>query len=61
MVLNMCRVLKMPEVSIFENFCKDGRVLNMRRDVIIKEFWIFQDSVYDISAYASVVQGSQYS
>ena len=57
----MCRVLKMPEFSIFENFCKDGRVLNMRRDVIIKEFWIFQDSVYDISAYASVVQGSQYS
>ena len=42
----MCRVLNISEFRLFVNFRKYDRVLNMRRDTIKEEFWIFQDSVY---------------
>ena len=34
----------MSEFRIFVNFRKYDRVVNMRRDAIMKEFWIFLDS-----------------
>ena len=46
MVLNMCQILNMSEFSIFVDFCKYGRVLNMRQDAIMEEFCIFQESEY---------------
>ena len=42
----MCRVLNISEFRLFVNCRKYDRVLNMRRDTIKEEFWIFQDSVY---------------
>ena len=36
----------MSEFWIFVNFRKFDRVLNMQQDVIMKGFWIFQDSEY---------------
>ena len=45
-VLNMCLVLNISELWIFVNFRKYDRVMNISRDVIMEEFWIFQDSEY---------------
>ena len=42
----MCRVLNMSEFWIFANFRYYDRVQNMRRDTIMEEVWIFQDSEY---------------
>ena len=53
-----CRVLNMSELWIFVNFLKYDRVQNMRLDAIMKGLWIFL--IYQISAYASVAQGSEY-
>ena len=43
-LLNMCRVLNIPEFWLFVNFRKYDRVLNMRRDATTEGFWILQDS-----------------
>ena len=40
------RVLNISEFSIFVNFRKYDKVMNMSRDVIMKEFWIFYDLEY---------------
>ena len=42
----MCRVLNMSDFWIFVNFRKYDKVLIMRRDAIMEEFWICQDSEY---------------
>ena len=42
----MCRVLDMSELLIFVNFRKYHRVLNMRWDAIMEEFWIFSNFEY---------------
>ena len=55
----MCRVLDMWHLWIFVNFHEYGKVLKMPQDAIMEVFWIFQDSEYWVSAYVSVVQGSE--
>ena len=42
----MCRVFNKSEFWIFVSFRKYGRVLNIRQDAIMEEFWVFQDSEY---------------
>ena len=42
----MCRVLNRSEFCIFLIFRKYDRVLDMRREAIMEEFRIFQDSEY---------------
>ena len=42
----MRKVLNISELCMFLNFRKYGRVLNMLREAIMEEFWIFQDSEY---------------
>ena len=42
----MCRVLNMSVFWIFATFRYYDRVQNMRRDTIMEEVWIFQDSEY---------------
>ena len=42
----MCRVLNRSEFCIFLIFRKYDRVLGMRREAIMEEFRIFQDSEY---------------
>ena len=66
----MCQVLDLSEFLIFVNFRKYDRVLNMRRDAIIEEFWIFQDyeytrllpglRIWQGCEYAIVTQGDEY-
>ena len=60
----MRRVLNMSESWIFVNFRKYDRLLNMHLDVIMKEFWIFQDSEYakflDMQALYKVLNMPEY-
>ena len=66
----MCQVLDLSEFLIFVNFRKYDRVLNMRRDAIMEEFWIFQDyeytrflpglRIWQGCEYAIVTQGDEY-
>ena len=66
----MFQVLNMSELSIFVNFHKYDRddkyanITNMRRDAIMKGFWIFQDFEYarflHMQALQKVLDMSEY-